>query len=197
MFGIVNCAIRDHVLACYGETTWSKVLLKSLASPDDFVSMERYSDEVTVSLLTACAEETGVAMEQTLEDIGQFWAEFLIKSDYGSLVQAAGKDLPDVLYSLDSLHTRLGLAFSEMKPPSFWCTQAAEELIRDLEPGYSALVLHYISERDGLAPMVKGIVLGLGRMLATDCRIEQIAFKHNGTEHDSFLVIYDTEVSNG
>ncbi|MEO1186428.1 MAG: heme NO-binding domain-containing protein, partial [Cyanobacteria bacterium J06636_27] len=62
---------------------------------------------------------------------------------------------------LDSLHSRVGVSFPKLQPPSF----EAEELEDD------TLNLQYHSTREGLAPMVVGLVKGLGKRFDTEVDI--------------------------
>ena len=72
----------------------------------------------------------------------------------------------------------------ELKPPSFWCT--------DLEE--TSLILHYVSEREGLTPMVSGLVKGLAKMLQVDCTVEQKKSKTDGHDHDEFLITFSSSI---
>lgn len=192
MYGMVNRAIRECITDHHGEDVWAKALKGSKASDDDFVRMQHYSDEVTVSLVVATAEHTGKSVDEILEEVGVFWIDFALKSDYGPLLRQSGKTLPEVLASLDALHSRLEQAFPDLTPPSFWCSDADESQTQALAEGQEAPVLHYLSERDGLSAFVKGLVRGLGKMLSTDCSIQQTASKADGAEHDEFFIEYSS-----
>ena len=50
------------------------------------------------------------------------------------------------------------------------------------------LVLHYMSARSGFAPLVIGIVRGLGKMHHTRVGIEHRVRRAEGAPHDEFLV---------
>jgi hypothetical protein len=90
----------------------------------------------------------------------------------------SGQDFESFLENLDSLHTRIALSFPELRPPQFECERNED----------GDLVLHYHSERAGLAPMVRGLIKGLANMFKIDVSIEQIANKTNGKDHDVFLI---------
>jgi len=195
MYGMVNRAIKDYLIAHYGTTTWQRVQVTSNATEDDFLSMEQYPDELTVSLIHQAVPETGKSVDQLLEEVGIHWIEFALKSDYGPLLRAAGTSLREVLENLDCLHSRLVNAFPELTPPSFWCSDV--ELTQEKkQPGYTnALVLHYLSERAGLSTFVVGLVRGLAQMLDVDCQVTLISEKTKGADHDSFLVEYTPRIA--
>lgn len=99
---------------------------------------------------------------------------------YGPLMEIAGSSLPEFLHNLDDLHARVGVNFSKLVPPSFDAEEA--------EPG--TMHLHYHSKRQGLAPMVIGLVEGLGQRFETPVDVEQLACRSEGADHDVFAVHY-------
>ena len=89
-----------------------------------------------------------------------------------------GTDLRSFLDNLDNLHSHVGMSFPDLRPPSFTVEQLAGD------PG---LLLHYRSERAGLAPMVVGLLKGLGKRFGQDMRVRQVA--HRGPDdHDVFQI---------
>ena len=178
MYGMVNGAIKQHILQTYGETTWHEVKNSSNIEEDDFLSMEQYEDSVSVALVVALGEAVSKSPAQVLEDIGEYWIEFALNSEYGSLLRMAGSTLPEVLMNLDDMHVRVGQSFNKLQPPSFWCTDVTED----------SLVLHYSSTREGLTPMILGLVKGLGKHLNVSCTVSQITGEEAATEYESFKV---------
>jgi hypothetical protein len=72
------------------------------------------------------------------------------------------------------------MTFPALRPPSFE--------VERIEGG-QGLVLHYRSQRTGLAPMVIGLLKGLGRRFSQDISIRQTA--HRGLDHhDVFRIDY-------
>lgn len=186
MYGMINGAIKEYLITRYGEATWHQILQESQAKEDSFLSMKYYPDELSVSLIVSAASGTGQTVEQMLQDVGFYWIEYALKTSYGGLLEAAGSSLKEVIENLDNLHTRLVSTFPELQPPSFWCKDV--EVSR---PGYSsALLLHYISERDGLTDFVTGLIKGLAQMCSVECHVEVLSSKANGADHDTFLVEY-------
>jgi hypothetical protein len=89
--------------------------------------------------------------------------------------------LPEFLQNLDDLHARVGVNFPQLTPPSFEAEAS--------EPG--TMHLHYHSQREGLAPMVIGLVEGLGDRFDTPVEVDQLACRSEGADHDVFEVRYD------
>ncbi len=192
MYGMVNKAIRDYITEHYSRAEWQTALNESEAPNDDFISMQQYPDEVTISLIVAAAATLGKSVDQLLEEIGEYWISFASRSDYGPMLRASGNSLPEVLENLDALHSRLINAFPELKPPSFWCTSDESFHTNDLPEEQNSIILHYVSEREGLVFFVKGLISGLAKMLNTNCRIQHIAKKADGADHDEFLIEYSS-----
>ena len=78
------------------------------------------------------------------------------------------------------MHARLSLNMPEMRPPSFVCEQLGDRRIR----------LEYWSERAGLAPMVLGLLEGLGEMYDVTVSVRQSVDRANGADHDEFMIDY-------
>jgi hypothetical protein len=78
------------------------------------------------------------------------------------------------------LHARLGLTFPQLQPPSFDCTEIEDD----------SLNLHYQSTREGLAPMVIGLVKGLGARFNTEVDIKQTSSREQGSDRDEFSIDY-------
>ncbi len=98
----------------------------------------------------------------------------------GEMMDMSGDALPEFLENLDNLHARVGVSFPKLQPPSFECTDMEE----------NSLSLHYRSDREGLTPMILGLVKGLGTRFDTEVHITQTQNRDDGAEHDEFLVIY-------
>ena len=146
MYGMVNQAILEYFREEYGAEILDSVRSRAGCEGTEFASMTQYPDEVSGQLIGAAAEVLGQPAEAVLEQVGEYWVGFALRSDYGDLLRIAGSSLPEVVQNLDQLHTRVGQAFADLKPPSFWCDEVTE----------GSLVLHYVSERTGFEPMVVG-----------------------------------------
>lgn len=180
MYGMVNRAIELFIKEEHGNEIWERVA--SLANVTaDFISMEQYPDAVSVSLVVELSKVTELTPNQILASVGEFWVDFAHKSAYGDLLDMAGDSLPEVLANLDDMHARIGQSFDALKPPSFWVSDLTED----------SLILHYASEREGLAPMVVGLVRGLSKHLNTECSVIQVGFKGDTSEHDEFAVAFE------
>jgi len=189
MYGMINRALEDMVLAYHGQETWRAIQRKANVDVEMFVRMGTYPDSMTYSLVGAASEILGKSVPDLLRDFGLFWVRFTGNEGYGPLLDEAGDNLTEVLSNLDEMHFRLGTIFpmygavkpgQGMQPPQFSCT--------DVEG--KSLTLHYFSKRSGLAPMVIGLVEGLAERLKCTVDIRQLTFKDRGDDHDSFSVRY-------
>lgn len=180
MYGMVNNAIKHLILDEHGQDTWSQVFEGSALSSDDFYQMEQYEDADSVALVVSASNILEVSPAAFLEALGVYWITYAMNSDYGDLLEMAGESLPEILDNLDSMHTRVGDSFEALQPPSFWCT--------DLEE--NSLHLHYASDRDGLSPMVVGLIKGLGLLFDLECEVTHAESAADGAAHDVFHVTY-------
>ncbi len=180
MYGLVNKAIADMVRSKFGEATWQEIRQKAAVENDTFLSMEGYPDDVTHRLVKAGSHVLGLTPAQIMQAFGEFWVQFTATEGYGELMDMSGDDLPEFLQNLDNLHARVGISFPQLKPPSF----------ESREENENELTLEYRSEREGLAPMVLGLVKGLGDRFDTEVDVSHTKSREEGADHDEFLIKY-------
>ncbi len=178
MYGLVNKAIEGLVCDHYGRKTWERIKEKANVDIDVFISMDAYDDEISYKLVEAASEVLGQSPEKVLEVFGEYWVLYTAKEGYGEMLNMAGDSLFAFLNNLDNLHTRVGLSFPQLQPPSIKCIELPENSLR----------LHYYSTRPGLAPMVIGLVKGLGKRFNEELEITQTMNRDQGADHDEFLV---------
>ena len=181
MYGLVNKAIEEMVCDRFDEDTWETIKEKAgLDDIDYFISMEGYPDDVTHRLVRAACEVLGMSADTILQAFGEYWVTYTAAEGYGEMLDSAGKNLPEFLNNLDNLHARVGLSFPKLAPPEFDCDDETEQ----------SLHLHYRSSREGLAPMVVGLVKGLGKRFETDVDITHTDSRDEGNDCDTFLIKY-------
>ena len=185
MYGLVNQAIRDMICVNHGEEVWTRVRQAADVEVEQFVGMEPYPDDLTHRLVMAASVELQAPPHDLLRAFGEFWVTYTAAAGYGPLMDMAGSSLPEFLHNLDDLHARVGVNFPQLVPPSF----DAEE------PEQGTMHLHYHSKRQGLAPMVIGLVEGLGDRFETPVEVEQLACRTEGADHDVFAVHYGDSVA--
>lgn len=184
MYGMVNLAITHLIKEKYGEEVWEKVATEAGVT-GNFISMDQYPDSDSVNLIVALNKVTSKSPSQILIEVGEYWITYAYNSQYGDLMDMAGTTLPEVLSNLDDMHYRVGESFENLRPPSFWVSDLTED----------SLILHYTSEREGLAPMVVGLVRGLANLLNTECSVIQVGFKGDTADHDEFAVAFEVKES--
>ena len=185
MYGLANKAIEQLVASRFGEEAWETIKRNAGVDIDVFVSMEAYPDDVTDKLVGAATAVLGLSADEILEAFGEHWVSYTANEGYGDLLTLAGDTLPTFLQNLDHLHTRVGLMFPELKPPSFWCTDVGDD----------SLQLHYrpgVPSREGLGPIVVGAVKALARRFKTEVEIAQTAYRSQGADHDEFSIAFKT-----
>ena len=180
MYGLVNKAIHDMVCSQFGEETWQKIRQRAEVEMDGFISMESYPDDLTHRLVKAASEVLELSPAQVMQAFGEYWVQYTAQEGYGELMEMTGDTLPEFLDNLDDLHSRVGVSFPRLRPPAFDCEEEDEQRLQ----------LHYYSEREGLAPMVVGLVKGLGDRLDTEVEIQQTESRDDGADHDEFSIQY-------
>jgi hypothetical protein len=180
MYGLVNKAIQQLVVANFGEEKWEVIKQEAQFEDVGFVSMKPYSDNLTFGLVAAASKHTGLAVPELLKAFGEYWVLHTSQEGYGEMMDSAGNSLPEFLRGLNMMHFRLGNIMPEMVMPHFEVTDETS----------NSLLLHYKSKRDGLSDMVIGLVQGLGKRFNTKCAAELVQSKAAGAEHDVFKVTW-------
>lgn len=178
MYGIVNKAIQDLVLANFGEEKWEAILERSGIEEDFFISSEAYDDDITFKLAIAVADEMDMTVKDVLIAFGEWWVMKTTKEKYGGLLESGGSTLKEFLEHLPMFHNRVMLIYPKLTPPEFKVSEVSE----------SSLNLHYFSKREGLQEFVRGLIQGLGKMFDTPTQIELLQTRDLGADHEIFKV---------
>ena len=178
MYGLVNQALEDYVRRGYGEGCWKRISSRAGIDLDMFVSMDSYPDEITYRLVHSASEVLGLPAWQVLEAFGEHWVLYTAQEGYGEMLSMFGSDLRQFLGNLDNLHSHVAMSFPDLRPPSF-----------QMEPieGRNAVLLHYRSEREGLAPMVVGLLRGLGKRFSQAIAVRHVE-RQAADDHDVFQI---------
>ena len=176
MYGLVNQAIEGLVRRDFGDDVWLRIADRAGVEPSGFVAMEVYDDSVTYGLVGAASEELKLSPAVLLEAFGEFWTSYTIEEGYEELLAMMGRTLDEFLDNLDSMHERIGSTMPQLVPPSFE---------REPQEDGSSL-LHYRSTREGLAPMVVGLLKGLAKRYSQEIEVEQL--DGDASDHQVFLI---------
>ena len=178
MYGLVNKAVKDMVIANFGEDTWLDIANKAGVDPI-FISMDSYEDQVTYDLVATAAEKLNTPAEEILRQFGSHWIRFTATEGYGPLVEMFGNTLEEFLQNLsDDLHGRVAVTMPHLKPPEFFTEKV----------GSNSYDVHYKSHRAGLTPMVQGLLEGLAERYQTRADVEHKATISEEPVHEVFTV---------
>jgi hypothetical protein len=162
MYGLVNKAIEELVVERFGQDKWEEIKTKADVLESGFISTQSYPDELTFKLVGAASEVLLVPIEDLLEAFGEYWVLYTGAKGYGEMMSHMGNSLPDFLKNLDMLHGRVAGMMPHLQPPQFYTENESERSID----------LVYNSHRRGLVPMLRGLILGLGRRFEVNPTIQ-------------------------
>ena len=174
MYGLVNKAIKELIVAKFGEEKWTEISA-SASAPSDFVSMEYYEDTLTYGLVGAAARILNSTPEALLKAFGNHWILYTASEGYGPLMDLFGSDLKTCLLNLNNLHGRMGMTMPKLAPPRFVVVEKSPQIFE----------IEYHSTRKGLGPMVEGLFEGLAARYKTNASVTRI---DNGAEIPRFRV---------
>ncbi|MBF2045895.1 heme NO-binding domain-containing protein [Leptolyngbya sp. NK1-12] len=180
MYGLVNKALKDMVCTRFGEESWQMVQQQAEIDIETFVNVESYPDDLTHRLVKAASQVLNLSSSEIMQAFGEYWVQYTASEGFAEIIDMCGDNLPEFLENLDNLHARVGVVFPKLQPPSFECTDVKEETLN----------LHYYSHRQGLTPMVFGLIQGLGKRFNTKVNVTQTKSREEGNDHDEFSVRY-------
>ncbi len=178
MYGLVNKAIKDLVVKGYGEEKWLEICKLSNFEDEDFIDMETYPDSLTYSLVGSASKVSGVDATKILELFGEHWILYTADEGYGEMMNLSGSTFIEFLNNLNLLHERINNLMPDLKAPDF---QTRNEKSNSVE-------LEYRSDREGFIPMLKGLIIGLGKRFEMEVQVKQIEFKNQGAQCDVMLI---------
>lgn len=163
MYGLVHTAMRDMIIRDFGEDRWANILQKANVGEEAFTPMESYDDAITLQLVGAASEELSLPAADCLRAFGKFWVLDTAAKYYGgAMLSGYGDTVWDLLENLDHMHDRMASTFQGYNPPSFQ--------LENTDDG--SHLLHYRSSRQGLAPLVEGLIDGLAERFNADISYE-------------------------
>lgn len=178
MYGLVNNGIRTFIVDNHGQDTWLRICRKASIADEDFENLTAYDDAITYALVGAVSDELGLPVDQVLDVFGHYWVGFSKSTSIGKLVDQGAETLVDQIRGLDEMHERIQLTMPHLDPPSFEFEEMPDGNHR----------LHYMSNREGLAPMVVGLLRGLADECGVSIDVKHVDRKDDGASHDVFVL---------
>lgn len=182
MYGMVNQAVKAMVTEHHGTDVWQAICEEAGLDGGDFSLMQSYQDDVTYGLVGAACKVLGLRPEPVLETFGHYWIQYAKTTSYSRMLDFAGSSLEEFLENLDQMHSRIKVSLPELSPPSFDVDTDAE----------GNLEVHYFSHREGLAPMVKGLLAAVAENFDAAVDVTHRESKASGADHDVFVLVART-----
>jgi hypothetical protein len=177
MYGVINQAIKIHVIANYGEEKWEAVRQKSAVGIDFTTNDQPYNDQLTFNMAEAVAQEMQLPIDEVLVNFG----ESVIKTTnekMSGFMDSRGNNLKEYLINLPNFHNRMMLIYPNLTPPEFQVTHIEENSIN----------LHYISKTKGIRSFVKGYLRGLVHFFDEKVTIEPLQSATDGAYQQVFKI---------
>ena len=178
MYGLINKAIKMLVCERYGEAQWERLYKAAGIANDLFISMEKYPDKLTYDLVAQAPNVFGIASDDFLKEIGEYWISYTGNGDYRDIFKLAGNNFVSFLENINTIHSRVAVIFPTLTPPIFQCVDVEANSLR----------LEYYSKRKGLSPMIFGLIKGLGHRFNTRVEVKQESLGAKDKDCDVFLI---------
>ena len=180
MYGLVNKAIKELIVANHGEDKWLEICKLSNFLEEDFVGLQAYPDELTFTIISHASNLLDVHSEKFLEAFGEYWILYTANEGYGEMLNLAGETFVSFLNNLDLLHYQVNNIMPNLIPPQFNTRNQKENSIE----------LEYRSHRIGMIPMLIGLIHGLGKRFNLKVNVTQIEALSEGANCDVFLITW-------
>lgn len=167
MYGLVNRAIKEHVVAAAGEAAWNAVRNAAELEDDFFVAMDAYDDDITYRLVAAASEVLKTPADEILAGFGRYWILYTGAEGWGPVLDMQGNSMVELLGNLNAMHLRLRTTMPKLRMPEFHMHRHADDLVE----------VEYHSEREGFAPMVLGLLGGLAERFDEEWTISQVGWR--------------------
>ena len=164
MYGIVNRAIEELIIEKFGSEKWEEIKDKAGFKSEGFMTLKPYPDEITFQLVTAASDILNIPANTLLEAFGEYWILYTAERGYGEMLNLAGDTFPSFLKNLNMLHGRVSNLMPELAPPQFECINEQE----------NSIDLIYRSHRNGMIPMLLGLIKGLGQRFGKEVVIQEV-----------------------
>ena len=178
MYGLVNKAIKDLVVTNHGEEVWKEICRLSDFEDMDFIGMNPYPDKITYDLVKNASIVLKADAADILDAFGEYWILYTADEGYGDLMDLTGSSFVEFLGNLDMLHYRINNIMPQLAAPQFSTRNQKENSVE----------LEYRSHREGLVPMLYGLIRGLGKRFNMVVTTEQIQIKNEQNGCHVFLI---------
>jgi hypothetical protein len=180
MYGLVNKAIKDLVVTNHGEEKWSEICQLAEFYEEDFMAMNTYPDKLTYDLVKSASIILKADAAVILELFGEYWILYTADEGYGDLLNLTGTNFVEFLGNLDMLHNRINNIMPELLAPQFSTRNIKENSVE----------LEYRSHREGLVPMLLGLIRGLGKRFNLEVKTEHIQQKNEQNDCHVFRITW-------
>uniref|UniRef100_A0A7I5EBN4 guanylate cyclase n=1 Tax=Haemonchus contortus TaxID=6289 RepID=A0A7I5EBN4_HAECO len=158
MIGWTHLCLSTLITRRYGAEIWEQIMRKAGFAQKSEIDVQVYYDDTeTMRIFRTAAGILGLSVDDMWEMYGEFLITYACETGWDKMLNCMANNLQEFLDSLNSMHYFIDqIAFkSEMRGPTFQCEAIGDGLLR----------LHYFSHRQGLFPIVKGLVRQVSRLL--------------------------------
>lgn len=180
MKGIINKGIQELVETQFGAEAWQKIKERAGCEEPFFAASENYPDEMTIALVKAASEVSGLSPEEVQMEFGKFWVPNTGKKAYPTFFQIAGSTPREFLLNMDRVHDIVTRTGGNATPPRF--------TYEELPDG--KLIMRYHSKRK-LCPVLRGLILGVGILYRKKLEVTEKCCMHQGADYCEMEVSFD------
>lgn len=180
MKGVINKGIQELVTEAFGAEAWGEIKRRAGCEEPFFSASRDYPDAMTLDLVAAVAEVSGLSADAILERFGRFWVPNTGARAYPQLYAMAGRTAREFLLNLDRVHQHVTRSIENAAPPRFSYDELPDGRLR----------LHYSSGRR-LCAALRGLILGVGEHFDERLEVRELRCMKDGHDDCVMEVSFD------
>jgi predicted hydrocarbon binding protein len=179
MKGVINKGIQELVLDKFGSEAWEKIKQSAGCSEPFFAASNDYPDEMSVALIQAASQVSGLPAEVVCIEFGKYWVNHTGKDTYPSYYTMAGTNARQFLLSMGKVHEHVTRSILNASPPGLEYEELPD----------GKLLMHYRSSRR-LCAVLRGLILGVGEHFDEKLDVKELRCFHKGADRCTMEVTF-------
>jgi len=159
MYAYIPLIWKDMVLTMTGPETWAKILLEAgiwSEIEEPLLNKKTRREDLIFALFGATCKKMALSRDDLLRAFGRHFVSFTLRTGNGTFLRSQGCTLPVFLENVNGMHNYMKRDHPDAKFPF---------IESKYDPVADTLLLTYLSIREGVSPLLLGIIEEIGAHL--------------------------------
>ncbi|KAK0401830.1 hypothetical protein QR680_015996 [Steinernema hermaphroditum] len=158
MIGWIHLCVQQMILDKYGADLWQKILSDSgIEANKVYHAKKVYEDKEIYRTIRSISINSDIPVEKIWEMFGEHMVDYAFQNGFDKLLVSMADNIQDFIDNLNAMHFFILKLYlnTDVRGPAFQSERLDDGTIR----------LHYFSNREGIYPMVMGLLRQAARKL--------------------------------